>query len=97
MIFVAALVLNAGLWIVAATTEIDLAKQLAQLDAPTLLVLFVVLLYKRKIVFGWQLDTALEERDEWKTAALERTHDREQAATIAEAAIAAGMRQRRTP
>lgn len=93
MIAVAVLLaLEVGL--VVAAGEVDLLNQISKLDTPALLVLFVWLLYKRKLVWSYQLDECLEREEEWKSAAGARTLEQEKAAKIAEAAMRAGTRRR---
>ena len=86
--------LDVAAGVVAATTEIDLLDRASELDTPALLLVFVWLLYKRKIVWAYQLDECAKREAEWKAAAGVRTLEQERAATIAEAAMRAAPRGR---
>lgn len=76
----------------AADPGLDLVRELAQLDTPALLVLFIILLARGKIRWERDVKHAELETDAWKEAALQRTQDAERHVTVAEAAIRAAQR-----
>lgn len=51
------------------------------------LLLFITLLYGRKIVFGWQYEELVKDRDEWKAVALHGLKNAESSVETAQAVI----------
>lgn len=61
------------------------------------IVLLVLILYggwKKWWVFGWQYRECVDEKNEWKFAALKSTHIAESAAVVGEHLVANSKRQR---
>lgn len=64
----------------------DVLKLIGQASSPTLLALFIVALWKRWVVLGWQYDMILKERDEALSSARHSVTATEKAVDLAQTA-----------
>lgn len=66
---------------------LDLYKQLSAAGVPGMLFAFIVLLYRRKLCWGYQLEESRSESLEWKTAYLRSVGQADRALTVAKTAV----------